>query len=155
MILTNPDLRVVRKGHPKYKKGLFELRTPMEYVWVSKRCIVEVPTGTMTNFASIPRGFRNVISINGGHRLPAVLHDYLYETAGKITVKAIINSDNSVTKLDTKCTIYYTRKEADQEFKRAMKQEGVTGVIRGMMYHAVRMFGGVHLKLTGGEKWKK
>lgn len=155
MIISNPDFRVVRCGHLGYRNGLFELRTPMQYLWAAKRCVVEVPAGTLTDFASIPRGFRNVVSVNGAHRLPAVLHDYLYGQAGSVPVVALVNVDGSVAKLANVQTIHYTRKEADEEFRVAMRLEGVSRFTASVMYRAVRIFGGVHLKLTGGKEWKK
>jgi len=41
---------------------------------------IVVPAGTYTDFASIPRGFRWLISRVGRHGRAAVLHDYLCES---------------------------------------------------------------------------
>jgi hypothetical protein len=45
---------------------------------------IEVPTGFVTDFASIPRFFWRVIGApaEGKYRLAAVVHDYLYRTPG-------------------------------------------------------------------------
>jgi len=86
----------------------------------------EIPAGTHTDFASIPASARTFININGRHRLPAVLHDYLYAQGGRIG------------------DFEYTRKDADELFRDAMKDYGVSLVRRGAMYRAVRMFGGLH-----------
>jgi hypothetical protein len=40
--------------------------------------VLEMPTGFITNFASIPKALRWLIPVNGKHRLAAVLHDYMY-----------------------------------------------------------------------------
>lgn len=137
MILTNPLLQVVRKGDPNYRKGLFVLRSPLRCAWVEHNCVIVIPTGTYTDFASIPRPFRAVIGVNGPHRLPAVVHDYLYGQAGELPVLGVT----------------YTRKDADQLFSRCMHAEGTDWATRAMMYRAVRVFGGAHRKITGGRTW--
>ena len=38
---------------------------------------IVVPEGYRTNFASIPRIFQNIIQVNGKHRRPACVHDFL------------------------------------------------------------------------------
>lgn len=154
MILANPNLQVVRRGDPDYRPRTFRLTSPLKYLWVRKRCIVTVPAGTLTNFASVPFGFRNIVAINDDHRLPATLHDYLYEKAGSITVEAV-ESDNGVYKRVEPQVILYTRNDADREFKHAMRLEGCSRFTATAMYKAVDIFGGLHLRLTGGKEWKK
>jgi hypothetical protein len=81
-----------------------------------------VPKGFKTDFASVPQMFWAYISPTGKHGKAAVLHDYLYST--KIV----------------------SRKEADKIFLEAMKVLGVAKWKRGVMYYAVRLFGGKHYK---------
>lgn len=75
-----------------------------------------VPKGFRTDFASIPRSFKWLISPVGLHGKAAVLHDYLCEYG------------------------YMTRKEADEIFLEAMKVLGVGWLKRTVMYRAVRAF---------------
>lgn len=103
----------------------FEIVSAMLYQWGSH--VVRVPEGTRTDFASIPRPFRNIFPVNGRHRLPAVLHDYLYQQGGELP-------DG----------LRYTRKKADQVFLQFMKEAGVGFLARGIMYRAVRAAGWLH-----------
>lgn len=77
---------------------------------------VWMPEGFKTDFASIPRVARSLISVNGKHRLPALIHDRLY-------------------------SIGYARKKADEVFRRAMLQANVKPIKAWTMYCIVRTFG--------------
>ena len=55
----------------------FILIEPLVYYSDLVGCEIVVPTGYSTNFASIPRLFQNIIQVNGKHRRPAAVHDYL------------------------------------------------------------------------------
>ena len=148
-IIKAPSFRVIRKG----RAGRWRLVDSMRYGWVAKNCVVEVPAATETDLASIPVPFRNIFSINGRHRLPAVLHDYLYSKAGCIEIThsySVVEGD--VEKLHPG-VIEYSRKEADQVFYKAMREEGVGPIKAAMMYRAVRIFGGLHIKRSGGKEW--
>jgi hypothetical protein len=80
---------------------------------------VEVPKGFVTDFASIPRIFHFIVHPFGSHAPAAVLHDYLYAVGQK------------------KC-----RALADKLFLNAMKEAGVPGFRRSVMFRMVRTFGG-------------
>jgi hypothetical protein len=80
---------------------------------------VEVPLGFVTDFASIPSIFHFIVQPFGRHAPAAVLHDYLYAIGQK---KA--------------------RRLADRLFLNAMKDAGVPGFRRSLMYRMVRLFGG-------------
>ncbi len=82
--------------------------------------IIHVPKGFITDFASIPRVFWNILPPWGEYGKAAVVHDYLYR------------SD----------TYPYTRKESDEVFLEAMKVLGVAWWKRNIMYYAVRVFAG-------------
>ena len=132
-IETEPEFKVGGKGE-------FVLSSPMVYHWRKKRVRVNIPEGFETNFASVPPVLRPIISVNGRHRLPAVLHDYLYDQAGEFK-----NARGE--------WITYTRKDADKVFAEAMKKAKVSRWKRWTMYRGVRLFGGWHLKKSGIE-WK-
>ena len=78
---------------------------------------IEIPTGFLTDLASIPRIFHSVIPVNGKHRLPAILHDYLFVIQDR------------------------PRAEADALFQEAMEACGVRWTQRKAMYLAVRAGG--------------
>lgn len=77
-----------------------------------------VPAGFKTDFASVPRALWNIIPPTGLHTKAAVIHDWLYHS--KIV----------------------TRKDADGIFDRIMRESGVSSIKRGIMWSAVRLFGG-------------
>jgi len=54
----------------------YQLTSPLRYA--RKLEILEVPTGFVTNFASVPRVVRPFITGHGKDRYAATLHDYLY-----------------------------------------------------------------------------
>lgn len=147
-IVQAPTFKVERE------KNRFSLHSRMRYGWPAKNCVVEIPAGFVTDFASIPVPLRNLFSINGRHRLPAVLHDYLYNEAGKIKKEESYSVVEGPVPLALTRSVTYTREDADLAFLMAMKHEGVSTFKAHLMYHAVRMFGGVHLKRTGGKAWK-
>lgn len=89
---------------------------------------ITVPAGFETDFASIPFGVRNLFPPLGLWARPAILHDYLYATGGK---------GPGVSRWEP-----YTRKEADDIFREAMKVVGVPAWRRAIMYRAVRLGGG-------------
>lgn len=94
---------------------------------------VEVPTGFVTDFASIPPIFFSVLRPDGEYAYAAVIHDYLYWTQAR------------------------PREEADDILKLAMQDLKVDSVKLAAIYQAVRRFGGKawdgNAKLKGqGEK---
>lgn len=109
MPFNNLDVRVVPDGK-------YVLLQPLRY---NKRKGVSytIPKGFKTDFASIPQGFRWLITGHDQTRKPAVLHDYLYR-------KGI-----------------GTKKNADTLFKDAMKEEGTPWYKRHAAYLAVHLFG--------------
>jgi len=90
------------------------------YCYPSTGDVFLVPRGYETDFASIPKIARWAVNPFGNHAEAAVVHDWLYAVGepGK-------------------------RKDADQVFRFAMKEQGVNIVRRNVMYRAVR---------RGGEK---
>lgn len=43
-----------------------------------------VPIHTFTDLASIPKYLRSIFTVNGPHRLAAIVHDYLYRVGGRL-----------------------------------------------------------------------
>lgn len=114
--------------------GKFILRMPLRF---SHPLIGngKVPIGFVTDFASIPTFFRRIFNVNGKHREEAVVHDFLYSVQGKI-------GENQLS-----------RKQCDQIFLDGLKNDGISFFKRHAMYQAVRLFGGLHLKITSGKNW--
>jgi hypothetical protein len=79
---------------------------------------VHVPTGFVTDFASIPQIFWSALKPDGIYAYAAVLHDYLYWHQQT------------------------SKEEADRVFDSCMEDFGVGSVTRGAMYEAVNIFGG-------------
>jgi hypothetical protein len=79
---------------------------------------VNVPIGFVTDFASIPRVFWSALPPDGKYTHPAIVHDYLYWTQTA------------------------PREDADQILKIMMEDFSVNVVTVGLIYSAVRTFGG-------------
>lgn len=92
---------------------------------------IVVPTGFVTDLASIPRVVWTLIgwTPDGLHRNAAIVHDFIYQRRGR--VPAIYISPAR----------FFSRKECDQVFKEAMLSLGVSKIKANIMYGAVRTFG--------------
>lgn len=95
--------------------GYWYLDAPL--IWDDGEIRIEVPTGFLTDLASIPAPMRGVLNTNGRSRKPAVVHDYLYQS-GKLA-----------------------RKAADRLFLTMLVAEGVISIGRGLYYLGVRLGG--------------
>lgn len=84
---------------------------------LSDRKLIRIPKGYLTNFASVPKILRCFFDQSGRWNNATILHDYLY--------------DNRIG----------TRKQADLEFLRCMRQDKVPRFDRNAYYRAVRLFG--------------
>jgi hypothetical protein len=94
------------------------VRQPLVYtIGVSKDSIT-IPSGFVTDFASIPQIFHSLLRQNGSYLLPAVVHDYLY---WKQTC---------------------TRDQSDQILRLGMIENQVPELQRVAIYGAVRFAGG-------------
>ena len=103
------------------------LRRPLPY-YVGEQDsdeLITVPTGFVTDFASIPRMFWTILPKWGKYGNAAVVHDFLYCTQPE----------------------QYSRKRADEIFLEAMLVLDVGKCTAKAMYKAVRAF--------GGPGWKK
>ncbi len=79
--------------------------------------VICIPTGTITDLASVPRFLWAIFPPHGRYAKAAIVHDYLYDQA------------------------IGTKRQADDIFLEAMGVLGVPPVPRYLMYWAVRMFG--------------
>jgi len=85
-------------------------------------CVL-IPAGYKTDFASIPWWTPNwLIPVGGLSAMPAIAHDYLYESG------------------------IVSRRAADDTFLRLLKQAGVQLWQRNLMYNYVRALGWVRYK---------
>lgn len=109
MFLTNLDVRVVSDGK-------YALLRPLAYRHPKTHRKYVVPSGFITDFASIPRPFRFLVTGHDRTRKPAVLHDYL------------------VSKPE------FPRSRADDLFNQAMKDEKVKPWRRHLCYRAVQFY---------------
>lgn len=77
--------------------------------------LIIIPTGTMTDFASVPRLAQCIVPKIGRHSRSVVLHDYLCTTGGD-------------------------RFLADAILRVAMKEDGVNWFLRQIIYFSVRAY---------------
>ncbi len=90
--------------------------------------VIIVPIGFVTDFASIPQIFWNILPPWGTYGKAAVIHDMLYKSQGIIGKYS------------------YTRKQCDQILLEAMTVLNVPKFTRWLIYNAVRWFGGAAWK---------
>jgi hypothetical protein len=106
----------------RFRDPIYFLLAPISWTpnlsEVRKYQAVEVPTGFVTDFASIPPIFFSVLRADGEYAYAAVIHDYLYWTQVR------------------------SREEADEILKLAMQDLKVDSVKLTAIYEAVRHFGG-------------
>ena len=113
MVFTNQPILTTSD-----KDGLWYLVNDLIYQTKAGE-VITVPSGFDTDLASIPQIFHSIIPVNGRHRSPAIIHDYLYVIQDR------------------------TRSEADAIFLEAMESVGVRWTQRYTMYWAVRIGGGL------------
>jgi hypothetical protein len=156
-ILQRARLDVVRKHDVEYtgNKDEFIIKDrPVMYYWASYDVIIDIPEGTITNFASLPAIVRMGNPVNSLHRYPALLHDYLYSCGGKVTISNALDLGGGQFHIvDAEpFVLEYSRSDADMEFKRFMLFEGVHRYRANYMHKAVSWCGGRHRKKTSPDK---
>jgi len=106
----------------KLASGTWITATPFRYYVGEEGSndFIDVPVGTETDFASIPRPFWSILPPDGKYSQAAVLHDFLY-------------SQRKIHKR--------SREECDNIFLEAMKVLNVNWWKRHAMHKAVRSFG--------------
>jgi len=102
---------------------LYKLLEPLIYNSELLGYTVVVPSGFVTDFASVPRLPFAYTLFGGMAKRAAVVHDFLYSEAGKLP-----------------------RSKADAVFKEAMLVTGVSIWRRNFMWLGVRVFGGKFFK---------
>lgn len=105
-------------------------RLEEDYMYVDGPTRLTVAAGFEFDLASVPRAFWWLISPFELSVTAPLMHDWLYAYGGRPPPGA---AEPPRT---------YTRKEADQLFRRIMEQEGVPAWRRTLAYYAVRLFGG-------------
>jgi len=125
------------KTHPSLRGGrsLWALTEELTYAPSDGSGVITVPKGFVTDLASIPQFFWDLLPPDGPWVKAAVIHDYLYYTQGTGVWKCHPRSITSPTD--------YTRPQADWILRDAMRDRGVDGFRRNIIYDAVR-FGGQH-----------
>jgi hypothetical protein len=93
----------------------WELVEPLVYEGNKDRFVVE--RGFITDFASVPKAFWNLVPPYGRYTKAAVVHDFFYR------IKPI------------------SREDADGIFRRIMTELGVSWITRNIMYASVRLGG--------------
>ena len=97
-----------------------------------------IPVGFKTDFASVPRLFRSIVSKIGKHAEAAVIHDWMY-----VAVKRKAHLDGKgITVSGEVAEWRFERRYADDVFRAAMKEAGVGWLKRQAMWSAVRIGGG-------------
>ena len=86
---------------------------------------VTVPSGFVTDLASIPRPFFTLLRPDGQYTYPAIVHDYLYWTQDR------------------------PRKTCDLIFKMGMEEFGIAEETISTIHLAVRRFGGLSWRSNG------
>lgn len=97
--------------------GQWVLLEPLTYE--GRDDMFTVPAGFHTDFASVPRLLRSIVSETGTHTRAAVLHDYLLR-------------EGEITEAD-----------ADGIFRRVLRQSGIGLTLRWLMWAAVRFGSGM------------
>lgn len=92
--------------------------------------VVHIPKGFITDFASVPRIFWNIMPPNDKYGKAAVVHDFLYSTNGRIPEMQFRKED-------------YTRKECDEILVEAMGVLDCGWLCRTTVYSGVRIGGWV------------
>lgn len=117
-------MRILKEPHFSVSGSKqFTLTTDLVFYDSQKNITVTIKAGFETDFASIPRLVQNIIPVNGRHRLPAVVHDFLCDSRGHVDgIK------------------FYTRAEADNVFNELMKDYKVKTRTRLAIYGAVSVY---------------
>jgi len=102
----------------RWEPGEWALTAPL--IWQEPKLRIEVPTGFITDLASIPSGLRGSLNVTGLSRRPAVVHDYLY------------------------CVQTIQRPQADDFLRRALIAEGETFAVAQAFWLGVRLGGASH-----------
>jgi hypothetical protein len=105
------------------RSNTYVLTDQLVYITTAVDDKIIVPTGFVTNFASVPNIAKAYIDDDDFQiRSPSVVHDYLYSKRS--------------------FRLGYSRKEADGILREAMIGEGMRRSKAGFIYYILRWFGG-------------
>lgn len=113
-----PDSIILQDAGMRGSSRLFRVFDRYRYL-SPKWGEITVPAGFVTDGASVPQVFWNILSPFGDYFGSALIHDYLYSPANN----------------------WFTRAEADEIFLEAMTLAGVPWIRRRIIYRAVRLGG--------------
>lgn len=116
----------------KVQDGSTIFRITHRYRVITSAGTVTVPEGFLTDGASVPRFFWNILQPFGEYFPAALLHDFLYSKGGAVYP--------------------FSRRQVDVLFLEAMYNIGVGWATRHTIYTAVRLFGRKPWKKRSGEK---
>jgi hypothetical protein len=104
----------------RFKERVYALTKPIGWKPNTGQTLaaVDVPSGFVTDFASIPRVFWTLLPPDGEYTYPAIVHDWMYWNQER------------------------PREEADMIFKLGMQDFGIDAASTETIYRAVRTFGG-------------
>ena len=122
LVVKQLPVKEIRKkllGVFPYKKKVLEWEVYEDFSYEDRKLdlVIEIPKGSKTDFASIPRIFWPILPPVGRYSRAAVVHDYCYRHG------------------------LFTRKISDLIFFHAMEELKVPKWKRIVMYWAVRLFG--------------
>lgn len=131
------------RTHPSTRGGrsLWGVQRELTYEAGDSHDLITVPKGFVTDLASIPRPVWTVYPPDGPWVKAAVIHDFLYFTAGD----GIWFKHRGVAR-----TTPYARREADDIFREAMADRGIGATDRAAIWAAVRVGGG-----RGWRRWRR
>jgi len=123
------------KKEPSLKDGrsLWALQRPLTYRPGNGAHTITVRSGFTTDLASIPRLVWSLLPPDGPWVKAAIIHDYLYATAGTGVWKKGVCGISRPTP--------YTRAEADRIIHEGMRNRGVGVIRRTIIFWAVRLGG--------------
>ncbi|HEX8691201.1 MAG TPA: DUF1353 domain-containing protein [Longimicrobium sp.] len=122
-----PDEPMKLPSYIRFTDLQYALTKPFKFRFRGTPHVVTVPSGFVTDFASIPAPFKPIFS-RDPHDLPAVIHDYLYWRQS--------------------CK----RDQADTLFRIGLRDMGISGLKADAMYRAVRIAGGSAWKANENDR---
>lgn len=109
-----------------------EWRTTFPLIYYGERDTFRVPTGYVTDFASVPRMLQWFAPSTGKYTLAAVLHDYLCDSLNN---RGYLHAPNRPA---GELPEYVTSRDVDGLFRRVMREQGVPVALRWFMWTGVR-----------------
>lgn len=136
------DLRYLRPENVVDGKWFMLLDT-FEFWWDvpgvrGKRVVIEAYRGHTTDFATIPKPLRWILSPVGKHGKAAVIHDLLCDVTNAMRNNKVELKHKDIINAFRECGIKLTRRIADIIFLDGMKVLKVNWFQKKLMYKSVR-----------------